>query len=239
MMHILFALQSAFSLWMLVDAASRRAGYVWYMIIMMPFGEVAYFLAVKIHDPEFAAFRLGRSGKPPSLDQLRFNAEDTPSFENRLMLARGLHDTDRHREAAELFRQLLDEEPEDKAALYGLGCSLLGAGETKVATQVLEALAELDFKYAEYAAGSMLADIYWQEERREEALALKETLANASRSLAHQTELARSLAELGREPEARALIERCLNEYAHSPGYVQKNEKQHARAARRLLKSLV
>ena len=108
-MHVLFALQSAFSLWMLVDAARRGAGYVWYMIIMMPFGEVAYFLAVKIHDPEFAAFR--RRPRPASLDQLRFNAEYTPSFENQLMLAQGLHDADRHVEAAELFQQLLDSEP--------------------------------------------------------------------------------------------------------------------------------
>jgi len=237
-MHILFALQSAFSLWMLVDAARRGAGYVWYMIIMMPFGEIAYFLAIKIHDPEFAAFRLGRSSKLPSLDQLRFNAEYTPSFENRLMLAQGLHDVDRHVEAAELFQQLLDAEPEDKATLYGLGCSLLGAGRTTAAIEALEALAELDFKYAGYAAGSMLAEIHWREERRQESLALKEAIANASRSLAHRTELARSLAEVGREPEARALIERSLNEYANSPGYVQKSDMQHARVARRVLKSL-
>lgn len=237
-MHILFALQSAFSLWMLVDAARRGAGYVWYMIIMMPFGEVAYFLAVKIHDPEFAAFRLDLFSKPPSLDQLRFNAEHTPSFENRLMLARGLHDQDRHVEAAELFQRILEAEPEDKAALFGLGCSLLGAGRTRESIEVLEELVELDLKFAEYGAGSMLADIYWNEERREESLAMRETIANASRSLAHQTELARSLASAGREQEARELIERCLNEYAHSPGYIQRSEKQHARAARRVLKSL-
>jgi hypothetical protein len=237
-MHILFALQSAFSLWMLVDAARRGAGYVWYMIIMMPFGEVAYFLAVKIHDPEFAAFRLDLFSKPASLDQLRFNAEHNPSLENRLMLARGLHDEDRHDDAAELFQQILDVEPEDKAALFGLGCSLLGAGRTREAIEALEELAAVDFKYADYGAGSILADIYWSEERREESLAMRETIANASRSLAHQTELARSLDDVGRAREARALIERCLNEYAHSPGYIQKREKQHARSARRVLKSL-
>lgn len=237
-MHVLFALQSAFSLWMLVDAAKRGAGCVWYMIIMMPFGEIAYFLAVKVHDPEFAAFRINLFSRPPSIDQLRINAENAPSFENRLMLARGLHDGDRHAEAAELFRRLHDAEPEDKATLYGLGCSLLGAGETTAAIQVLQELAELDFKYAEYAAGSMLADIYWREERREESLELRRTIANTSRSLAHQTELARSLAEVGRGPEARTLIERCLSEYALSPRYIQKSDKPHARAARRVLKSL-
>jgi hypothetical protein len=117
LIHILFALQSAFSLWMLVDAARRGAGYVWYMIIMMPFGEVAYFFAVKIHDPEFAAFRRNAFSKPPSLDQLGFNAEHAPSFENRLMLAQGLHDNGRHVEAAELFVRHPDAVPAVKAVL--------------------------------------------------------------------------------------------------------------------------
>lgn len=237
-MQILFALQTAFSLWMLVDAASRRAGYVWYMIIMMPFGEIAYFLAVKIHDPEFRAFGRSFTYKPPSLEQLRFNAEHTPSLENRLLLARGLHDDGRYTEAVELFRELLHAEPGDKAALQGLGCSLLGAGETTAAIETLQALAELDFKYADYSAVSTLADVYWEEGRRDEALELRETMATASRRMAHQTELARCLAEVGREPEAKALLDRCLNEYTHSPGYVQKSDKPHARAARRALKSL-
>jgi hypothetical protein len=237
-MQILFALQSAFSLWMLVDAARRGAGYIWYAIIMMPFGEVAYFLAVKVHDPEFAALRLAFRPRPPSLDQLRFEAEHTPSFENRAILARALQDDGEHVEAVALFRELLSAEPEDKGALYGLGCALCDAGQTAQAIDALKSLAALDFAYADYAAGTMLAELYWKQERREESLAMWESVAGASRSLAHQTELARALAEQGRAPEARALLERGLREYAHSPRYIQKSQRRQARTARRVLDTL-
>jgi hypothetical protein len=237
-MHVLLALQSAFSLWMLVDAARRGAGYVWYLIIMMPFGEIAYFLAVKIHDPEFTALWQRFTSRPPSLDQVRFDAELTPSFENRSILARTLHDDGHFDEAAELFRELLASEPEDKPALYGLACSLVSAGKTVAAIDVLKSLTTLDFSYAEHAAGSMLAELYAQENRHEESLAMREAVAGGSGSLAHQTELASALAALGRGPQARALLERGLHEHAHSPRYIQKSQKRQARAARRVLASL-
>jgi Flp pilus assembly protein TadD len=223
---------------MLVDAARRGAGYVWYLIIMMPFGEIAYFLAVKIHDPEFMALWHRFTWRPPSLDQVRFEAELTPSFQNRSILAHTLHDDGHFGEATELFRELLASEPEDKPALYGLACSLAGAGQTAAAIDALKQLTTLDFAYAEHAAGSKLAELYDAEDRREEALAMREAVARASGSLAHQTELASALAALGRGAEARALLERGLHEYAHSPRYVQKTQKRSARAARRVLAAL-
>jgi len=84
----------------------------------------------------------------------------------------------------------------------------------------------------------MLADLYAREDRHEESLAMWEAVAGASRSLPHQTELARAYAALGRDAEARALLERSLREYDHSPRYLQKSHKRQARAARRALASL-
>ena len=48
MARMLFFAQTAFSIWMLVDAIQRRAPYYWYFIIAMPFGEWIYFFMVKI-----------------------------------------------------------------------------------------------------------------------------------------------------------------------------------------------
>ena len=49
-MYILLILSYAFSLWMLVDAYQRHAEHYWFLIILFPFGEWAYFFLVKVHD---------------------------------------------------------------------------------------------------------------------------------------------------------------------------------------------
>ena len=59
-MPLLMALSAIFKGWMLIDAI-RRGGCCnnyWYMVIVfVPFGEWAYFLMIKAHDPEFAKIR--------------------------------------------------------------------------------------------------------------------------------------------------------------------------------------
>ena len=56
-MHVFLVLETAFMIWMLVDAINRRAEYYWYIIIFVPFGEWVYFFTVKIHDFNFGPFR--------------------------------------------------------------------------------------------------------------------------------------------------------------------------------------
>ena len=54
MFHLLFALQTALTLWMLVDAAKRGRFFPWYIIILLPFGELAYLLAIKLPEEKRA-----------------------------------------------------------------------------------------------------------------------------------------------------------------------------------------
>ena len=78
-MHLAFMLSTAFSLWMLVDAVQRGLGAKWGWIIMIPFGEFAYFFAVKIHDfsPGSAGpARLVQSGRRVGLPSLRARSTD-------------------------------------------------------------------------------------------------------------------------------------------------------------------
>ena len=60
MFHLLFALQTAFTLWMLVDAAQRGRFFPWYIIILCPFGEVAYYLAIKFPEDNASHRRRAR-----------------------------------------------------------------------------------------------------------------------------------------------------------------------------------
>ena len=126
LMHIVILLQTAFSIWMLVDAIRRRAPEYWWLIILVPFGEWAYFFAIKLPDTRFAA-NLKRQlyTKRVSLPSLRLAFEETPSHENRVRLAQSLHDHGEYAEAAEHFEQVLRGNEDDKESLQGYAlCSL-------------------------------------------------------------------------------------------------------------------
>jgi len=74
MPQVLFALQSAFSLWMLVDALQRRQERYWYFVVLMPFGELVYFFVVKIHDPDMRWLKnsLSLGPRAPSVADFRY-----------------------------------------------------------------------------------------------------------------------------------------------------------------------
>ena len=74
-MQILVLLQTAFTIWMLVDAISRKAEYYWWAIIFfVPFGSYIYFFMVKIKDPSFSKIKKWFTEKPVTIDQLRYEA---------------------------------------------------------------------------------------------------------------------------------------------------------------------
>ena len=75
---------------MLVDAIQRRREGYWYLIIMMPFGELFYFFMVKIHDPEMRRIKQLLSfswRRRPSLDTLRYAFRQTPCLANMVLAA--------------------------------------------------------------------------------------------------------------------------------------------------------
>lgn len=234
-MHFLALLKTAFSLWMLVDAAQRRAPYFWYFIIMMPFGELAYFFAVKIHDPQFRSIRKKLSTRRIPLSQLRYNAKNSPSLNNKLLLAQSLHDHGQHQEAVEHFTAVLTHDGADKRALFGLGNSLMQLGEYRRATETLSRLVKDDIGYQQYAAASCLAQSYWMNGERDQAVSFFQDVVKKSQLLEHQTQLASFLVELGRKEEAHELLKRALDDYENSPSFVKKKNKRYARQARTIL----
>src|SRR3954447_24282 len=92
----LSAVQTAFMIWMLVDAYRRHAESFWFWVILfLPgLGAWVYFFAIKIHDfhrGEAGGFSLGALfQRPPSLEELRYRAEQMPTLVNHLTLAQRL-----------------------------------------------------------------------------------------------------------------------------------------------------
>ena len=238
-MQILVVLQSAFVIWMLVDAIQRRAEYYWWAIIFfVPFGSYIYFFMIKIKDPPFNKIVKWFKDKPITLDQLRYEAQTTPSVANKTRLAQGLYDHNAYGEASVIFEEMLAHDPEDKSALYGLGACRVQQRAFDEAFVPLEKVVALELSYKDYLPAMELTNAYWQGGRKPDALALLERVARHSRWLEHELDLARCLVQLDRKDAARALLRQALADHEHSPTYVQRQDRSHARAAKALLREL-
>ncbi len=242
MPRILFVLQSLFSLWMLVDAVGRRGlSRYWYFVILMPFGEVFYFFKIKIHDPEFAWLKapFGRLlVKPVTIEELRFNMEQTPSLANKIALAQALHDEDHFREAADLFEKTLRTADDSSECLYGLGLSRIGLGEHERAIEPLLALVKNDPKYQDYDGWHKLALALWKVDRRQETCEKLSDLVLRSPRIQHRMLYAYYLAQEQRLGEAQEQLTTALREYEYAPRYLKRRNKVLFKQAKGMLQRL-
>jgi hypothetical protein len=234
--HVLGFLQTAFMIWMLVDAVKRRVEFYWYIIIFFPFGEWVYFFAVKIHDFRQVRFRLAE--RAPSLRKLRFEAKQTPSINNKLALADGLYDSGEHAEAVELFGEVLRQDETNRGALHGSGLCKLRLEDYAGAAADLRRVVEQQPSFRDYRPWLDLAETLWLDDRRDEAIeALRGLLKNSPR-MDHRVALAQRLLEAGEYAEARELLEQVVEESEHAPHHQRRLMRQAIRTARRLLKEV-
>ena len=238
-MHILFILQTVFSLWLLTDAIKRGAPQYWWFIIMVPFGEWAYFFAVKLPDMRFTVqLRRKLFTRPMSLAQVQLAFEQTPSHENRVLLAQSLHDRGKHQEAADHFEIVLRENEDDKDSLYGYAMCCLRIGNREMAKRALARLVDIDITYGEYVACSDIAELLDQDDERAQAIAILRRAVKKSQRIGPRHLLARYLSESGRRDEACQILRAGLGVYESSPKYVRRRDRRDANAARSLLRSI-
>lgn len=236
---ILFYLNAAFNLWMLVDAARRRMDFWWYLIILMPLGEWVYFFAVKIHDYDLSNIKkmlaLDRS---PSVTQLRRDAEETPSIENRLRFANGLLEAAKYEEATDVYEQILAQDDEEIDALYGLAHCRLAREETHAAAVALGMVIELDPSFKDWEAWFDLAYANWQLNKRDEAIAVLRRLVEKTPRIKHKAILGKYLARDEQNEAAREVLEEAIREYQHAHGFVKRTAGRWASDARATLRKL-
>lgn len=242
MTSILFFLESAFSLWMLVDAYSRpQVPRFWFFVILLPFGELFYFAKFKIHDPDFAWLKAPFSPlleKPNSIQQLRFNLEETPSLDNKVALALALHDNDEFEDSAALFEEALETNDQSWEALYGLGVSRMGSNAHEQAIEPLKKLIELEPHYREYDGWAKLAHALWQVERRTEALDSLAKLVKISPRLGHRVLYAYFLAEDGHRDAAQEQLITAIKESESAPNYLKRHNRNMLKRAKEMLEQL-
>ncbi len=237
-MEYLALAQAAFTVWMLIDAFRRGAeGGNWiYFILFLPgVGAWAYFFAVKVHD-----VRLGRGWSlpqwGPSLNELRYRAEHTPTLTHHLALAERLAQRREYEEAVPHLEAALAREPDHGRALYLLATCHADAGHPDKAVPLLEKLVARDRYWSNYAAWYLLVEAKDDGGEAAGAVNACRELARFSPTLRHQCLLAEHLIEQGQAAEAGELLDKALEEHHYAPGNIRWRNRRWAAEARRLLK---
>lgn len=239
MIRVLVILQSAFSMWMLVDAIQRGARSFWFLVVLMPFGEWVYFFMVKINDPEFDGIRnfvKKFTERKPTLKELRYRFDQAPSFANHLALGQALHDQESYLEAEEMFVKALGLVKDDPEALYGLALCQLGLEDYESGIETLQLLIEVKPNFRDYVAWKDLVQAFRHQGRADEMLETLDQLVTRSSQLEHRVLYAHYLLHIGRREEGRRQLELGLMEYQHAPKFVKKRDKAWVRMAKKMLR---
>ena len=236
---VLSLLQTAFTIWMLVDCYRRGAESYWFWVILfLPVaGSWVYFFVVKVPAGDFRNLHFGTAlRRGPALDQLRYLAEQTPTLTNRLNLAQRLIELRQHAEAVPFLEAVLKTEPDHGMALYSLASCYVELSRPAEAVPVLEKLLRRDDRWGNYAGWRLLIAAQDQAGDRAGALASCRELARLAPTLQNRCLLADHLLEQGQTIEARMLLEQSLRDYDFAPGHVRRRDGRWATEARRLLK---
>jgi hypothetical protein len=239
---LLSVAQTAFMVWMLVDAYRRQADTFWFLLIFfVPFiGAWAYFFVVKARD--FQALRIGSISpgglfqRRPSLDELRYRAEHMPTLVNQVNLAQRLIELGQHAEAIPYLQAALKTEPEHAPALYSLAVCHKEMGHPDWAVPLLQGLLSRDPRWSNYVAWHLLIEARTQAGDAAGALEACRELARLAPTLEHTCLLAEHLLAGGRTEEARNVLERSLRDHDYAPGPIRRRNRRWASAARRLRK---
>jgi hypothetical protein len=229
----------AFSLWMLVDAARRRAPSYWYFVILfLPFGAVIYFLFVKMRDmrTEAGGVSLPRSESTPSNPSIGLTGDSRE--EPDVAQADRLEENEQYQEAESIYRRTLAREPENLQALHGLGRSLLGLGRARESLEHFERLLESDRSYRNYGAALDYADALWEADQKADTIELLEQLAAHTKRINHRLALAHYLGELGQRDRAQAEIRGAIEEEQARPDIDNERSRRWIERAQGMLAAL-
>jgi hypothetical protein len=224
-----------FTVWMLSDAIRRRAGWFWYLVILVaPLGPVIYFVLVKL--PNIAT---GRS-TPGAMDGRGSSAVPsnrlssgflTPSLDH----ADQLEQAERYDEAVPIYQDALASDPSDLQALHGLARCELGLGHPRVAVSLLEQVLNSNREYRNYGAALDYADALWLAGQKQDALELLEGLVNTTVRVNHRLAYAHYLAQSGDLARAKSEVQRAIDQHTQMSAAEQLRDQRWIERANQMI----
>jgi hypothetical protein len=238
---LLYPLQLAFTVWMLVDAYRRGVESYWYFVIFIfqPVGSWVYFFLFKVNDLKSERNWLGGlfHRKTP-LPELRRRAERLGTVANRLELGSRLVENGDFAEAVPHLQAVLSHEPEHCQALFSLASAQRGLGQFDQAIPNLRKILKRHPTWGNYGAWHMLINVYGAAGNPDEALASCRELARVAPSLQHVCMLAERLLDAGEKEEARKLLERSLEDYRYMTGIARRVARPWVGKTKQLLRQV-
>ena len=233
----------AFSLWMLIDALRRGAPMYWVVILIVffPIGSFVYFFAIKLKDYKPLQEKLFARVLPHpalSVDELMARYEAAPTQANQLALAAAFYDEERFEQAATLFQDVLERQPAEPDALWGLARVRRSQGNHVESQRLYERLIEESPRHGELAAALEYAEALWDAGQAKRCLEILEDIADESKRLNHRLAYAHYLVESGDKTKARHVLKRALHDHDTHPSWLKQKERQWASAAADLLRKL-
>jgi hypothetical protein len=230
--------QTAFTVWMLLDAYRRNAEVFWYLIILViqPVGAWVYFLAVFVgglRNPLRGRGRLTWKRRP-SLDELRYRAERTPTVMNHYTLAERLMEKDQYGEAISHLEKAAILDPEYCPAQYALAVCHHERGEFGQAAPPLERIIARDRQWSNYRAWRLLIRVRAGQSDKPGALSACRELTKMMPTFENKCHLAEYLLANGLRDEAGKLLEQALEDYRFLPFGDRWRDRHWAKQAHRL-----
>jgi hypothetical protein len=211
--------------------------WYWLILLMQPIGGIVYFCVFKL--PEFSGSSLWPFGpRRPSLEELRYRVEQTPTLTARRELAECLIEHGHHAEAIAPLEAALKVEPDHCQLLYLLAMCLTEQGHPDQALPLLERIRSRDRAWSDYSAWRLLVAARAQHGDSAGALAVCRDLARLSPTLQHRCLLVERLIADGLTEEAHNVLEESLAEHRYAPSPVRRRDRRWASHARQLRKRI-
>ena len=239
----LYLAQAAFTIWMLIDANRRGVESIWFWIIFLfqPLGPWAYFFTHKIGDFTRSGFSTSWFSnlftRRPSLEELRYRANQSPTVMGRLELAHRLFEIHEYEEAMPHLKAVLAHEPDLGSALYALAVCHRENGQPGEAVPLLQKMLKQRANWKDYMAWHTLIDTHQKAGQLQEAADEARKLDQAAPSLEHKCLLAHCLDNAGDKAGARLVLEKGLEEYRFTPNPTRQDRRWVGKT-KRLLKDL-
>jgi hypothetical protein len=234
---VLALIQTALTVWMLVDLSRRAVDNYWFWVVLFfqPVGPWIYFFVVKVKDFH------GPSGwtlfhHRPSLSELRYRNQQTPTLANHLELAERLIESDAYAEALPHLEAALAREPDHCLVLYSLALCFTKEGKPEKAPPLLQKVIARDRCWSDYRAWRLLISVRDDLGDGAGALAACRELVRLSPTMQHRCLLAEHLLTQGEAREAEDLLAKAIEEHRFAPGPSRRRNRRWAAEARRLQK---
>ncbi|SRR5579885_2076817 len=235
----LYLVQAGVTVWMLMDAHRRGVDFYWFWIILafQPIGPWAYFALYKAKDLRGGhGWLAGLFHRRPSLAELRYRVEQSPTVAARLELGERLAEKGAYAEALPHLEAVLAREPDHGKALFTAAQCHRGLGRPEKAVPLLQKLVAHQPAWGNYEARHALIDTCHEAGDLAGAVANCRDLARVVPGLENRCLLAEHLLAAGEQAEARKLLEQSLEEYQYASGPERRRDRRWVGRAKQLLK---